>query len=87
VLHRTQPSKVHDPRVQSDALRDFGLGAQVLADLGCRKIRLMSNSDRKIVGIEGFGISVAERVAIPTTPVTPHLRSIDGGADADENRG
>jgi 3,4-dihydroxy 2-butanone 4-phosphate synthase/GTP cyclohydrolase II len=50
---------------QSEALRDFGLGAQVLADLGCRKIRLMSNAERRIVGIEGFGIEVAERVPLP----------------------
>lgn len=48
----------------SEALRDFGLGAQVLAALGCRKIRLMSNSDRRIVGIEGFGIEVVERVPL-----------------------
>ncbi|HKE14286.1 MAG TPA: hypothetical protein VKB80_05465, partial [Kofleriaceae bacterium] len=48
----------------SEALRDFGLGAQVLADLGCRRIRLLSNTDRKIVGIEGFGIEVIERVPI-----------------------
>jgi len=47
---------------QTEALRDFGLGAQVLADLGCRKIRLLSNTDRRIVGIEGFGIEVVERV-------------------------
>jgi 3,4-dihydroxy 2-butanone 4-phosphate synthase/GTP cyclohydrolase II len=50
----------------SEVLRDFGLGAQVLAELGCRKIRLMSNSDRKIVGIEGYGIEVVERVPIPS---------------------
>ena len=49
----------------SEALRDFGLGAQVLADLGCRKIRLMIWSDRKIPGLEGFGIDVVERVPIP----------------------
>ncbi len=49
---------------QTEALRDFGLGAQVLADLGCRKIRLLSNTDRKIVGIEGFGIEVLERVPL-----------------------
>jgi 3,4-dihydroxy 2-butanone 4-phosphate synthase/GTP cyclohydrolase II len=49
----------------SVALRDFGLGAQVLADLGCRKIRLMIWSDRRIAGLEGFGIEVVERVAIP----------------------
>ncbi len=49
----------------SVALRDFGLGAQVLADLGCRKVRLMIWSDRRIAGLEGFGIEVVERVAIP----------------------
>jgi 3,4-dihydroxy 2-butanone 4-phosphate synthase / GTP cyclohydrolase II len=49
---------------QTEALRDFGLGAQVLADVGCRKIRLLSNTDRKIVGIEGFGIEVVERVPL-----------------------
>ena len=49
----------------SEALRDFGLGAQVLADLGCKKIRLMIWSDRKIPGLEGFGIEVVERVPIP----------------------
>jgi 3,4-dihydroxy 2-butanone 4-phosphate synthase/GTP cyclohydrolase II len=49
---------------QTEALRDFGLGAQVLADLGCKKIRLLSNTDRKIVGIEGFGIEVVERVPL-----------------------
>jgi 3,4-dihydroxy 2-butanone 4-phosphate synthase / GTP cyclohydrolase II len=49
----------------SEALRDFGLGAQVLADLGCKKIRLMMNTDRRIPGIEGFGIEVVERVSVP----------------------
>ena len=49
----------------SEALRDFGLGAQVLFDLGCRKIRLMRNADSRIVGLEGFGIEVVERVPVP----------------------
>ncbi len=49
----------------SEALRDFGLGAQVLADLGLKKIRLMIHSDRKIAAIEGFGIEVVERIAVP----------------------
>jgi 3,4-dihydroxy 2-butanone 4-phosphate synthase/GTP cyclohydrolase II len=48
----------------SEALRDFGLGAQVLAELGLRKIQLLSNSERKIVGIEGFGIEVVRRVPV-----------------------
>jgi 3,4-dihydroxy 2-butanone 4-phosphate synthase/GTP cyclohydrolase II len=50
----------------SSALRDFGLGAQVLADLGCKRIRLMIHSDRRIAGIEGFGIEVVARVPIPS---------------------
>jgi 3,4-dihydroxy 2-butanone 4-phosphate synthase/GTP cyclohydrolase II len=52
----------------SDALRDFGLGAQVLADLGLKRIRLMTHVDRRIVGIEGFGIEIVERVPIPVRP-------------------
>jgi 3,4-dihydroxy 2-butanone 4-phosphate synthase / GTP cyclohydrolase II len=46
------------------ALRDFGLGAQVLADLGVRRIRLLSNNPKKIAGIAGYGIEVTERVPI-----------------------
>ena len=49
----------------SEALRDFGLGAQVLADLGLKKIRLMIHTDRKIAAIEGYGIEVVERVPVP----------------------
>jgi len=68
--------------VESEVLRDFGLGAQILADLGCRKIRLMSNSERKIVGIQGFGIEVVDRICIPETDTRKNLVSIDGGAKA-----
>jgi 3,4-dihydroxy 2-butanone 4-phosphate synthase/GTP cyclohydrolase II len=53
------------PPATSDVLRDFGLGAQVLADLGLHKIRLMIHSDRKIAALEGFGIEVVERIPIP----------------------
>lgn len=49
----------------SEVLRDYGLGAQVLAEIGCRKIRLITNSDRKIVGIEGYGLEIVERVPVP----------------------
>jgi 3,4-dihydroxy 2-butanone 4-phosphate synthase/GTP cyclohydrolase II len=63
-----RPSSETRNEVGSEALRDFGLGAQVLADLGCRQIRLMSNSDRRIVGIEGFGIEVIDRVPIAAGP-------------------
>jgi len=56
-------AQINNP--SSEALRDFGLGAQVLADLGLNKIRLMIHSDRKIAAIEGFGIEVVERIPIP----------------------
>jgi 3,4-dihydroxy 2-butanone 4-phosphate synthase/GTP cyclohydrolase II len=58
----------HGTAPTSDALRDFGLGAQVLADLGLRRIRLMTHVDRRIVGIEGFGIEIVEKVPIPVRP-------------------
>ena len=45
-------------------LRDYGIGAQILYDLGIRKIRLMTNNPRKIAGIEGHGLEVVERIPI-----------------------
>jgi 3,4-dihydroxy 2-butanone 4-phosphate synthase / GTP cyclohydrolase II len=56
---------IYLPNATSEALRDFGLGAQVLADLGLHRIRLMIHTGRKIAGIEGFGIEVVERIPIP----------------------
>ncbi len=45
-------------------LRDYGVGAQILADLGISKVRLLTNNPRKIVGLEGYGLKVVERVPI-----------------------
>ncbi|OGV74417.1 MAG: bifunctional 3,4-dihydroxy-2-butanone 4-phosphate synthase/GTP cyclohydrolase II [Lentisphaerae bacterium RIFOXYA12_FULL_60_10] len=52
-------------------LRDYGVGAQILADLGLCKIRLMTNNPRKIVGLQGHGLEIVERVAM-VTPGTKH---------------
>ncbi len=49
-------------------LRDYGVGAQILVHLGLRHIRLITNNPRKIVGIEGYGLKVVERVAIEIPP-------------------
>lgn len=57
-----------------DDLRDYGIGAQILLDLGVRKMRLMTNNPRKIVGLEGYGLEVVERVSIETIP---HRGNID----------
>ncbi len=48
----------------ADDLRDYGIGAQILYDLGVRDMRLLTNNPRKIKGIEGHGLNVAERVAL-----------------------
>lgn len=49
-------------------LRDYGLGAQILSDLGLKKIRLITNNPRKIAGLEGHGLKVVERVPIVIRP-------------------
>jgi len=48
--------------------RDYGIGAQILADLGLSRIRLLTNNPRKIVGLEAFGLEVVERVPIEVEP-------------------
>lgn len=49
-------------------LRDYGIGAQILADLGVKKIRLLTNNPKKIAGLEGYGLQVVERVPIEMCP-------------------
>ncbi len=52
----------------ADDLRDYGIGAQILVDLGIKKIRLMTNNPRKIVGLNGHGLEIVERVPIEIVP-------------------
>jgi 3,4-dihydroxy 2-butanone 4-phosphate synthase/GTP cyclohydrolase II len=54
--------------------RDYGIGAQILADLGLHKIRLLTNNPRKIVGLEAFGLEVVERVPIEVEPNPNNVR-------------
>ena len=55
-------------------LRDYGVGAQIIRDLGIRKMRLMTNNPKKIVGLEGYGLIVSERVAMEMEPKGSNVR-------------
>jgi 3,4-dihydroxy 2-butanone 4-phosphate synthase/GTP cyclohydrolase II len=54
--------------------RDYGIGAQILRDLGVRTMRLLTNNPRKFVGLEGYGLSVVESVPLEITPVNESTR-------------
>ncbi len=55
-------------------LRDYGIGAQILVDLGVKKIRLMTNNPKKIIGLEGYNLEVIEQVPIE---IEPHENNIE----------
>ena len=61
-------------RNNKPVLREYGVGAQILVDLGVKHIRLMTNNPKKIVGLEGYGLDVAERIPIEALP---HADNID----------
>jgi 3,4-dihydroxy 2-butanone 4-phosphate synthase/GTP cyclohydrolase II len=52
-------------------LRDYGMGAQILADLGVRRIRLLTNNPKKVIGLEGYGLEIVEQLPI-SLPANPH---------------
>ncbi len=58
-------------------LRDYGIGAQILAELGLNKIRLMTNNPKKIVGLEGYGLEVTERVPIEIEANSANVRYLE----------
>ncbi len=55
-------------------MRDYGIGNQILADLGLSTIRILTNNPKKITGIEGFGLEVVEQVPIETAPTPQNVR-------------
>jgi len=57
-----------------DDLRDYGIGAQILVSLGVKKIRLMTNNPKKMVGLEGYGIDIVERVPVEIEATVCNLK-------------
>ncbi len=62
-------------------LRDYGIGAQILVDLGLSAIRLITNNPRKIVGLEGYGLTISERVPLQITPTKYNLKYLETKRD------
>jgi len=62
-------------------LRDYGVGAQILSDLGIKKARLMTNNPRKIIGLEGYGIEVVERVPVEMSAKPENSRYLNTKKD------
>jgi len=58
-------------------LRDYGIGAQILVDLGLKDLQLLTNNPRKIVGLEGYGLRVVERVPIEVPPRPENARYLE----------
>jgi len=62
-------------------LRDYGIGAQMLRALGARKIRLMTNNPKKMIGLEGYGLNIVERVPIEMKALSTNMRYLQTKRD------
>jgi 3,4-dihydroxy 2-butanone 4-phosphate synthase/GTP cyclohydrolase II len=62
-------------------LRDYGIGAQILRDLGVRRIRLMTNNPKKVVGLRGYGLEIVERVPLEIDPTHHNERYLKAKRD------
>jgi 3,4-dihydroxy 2-butanone 4-phosphate synthase / GTP cyclohydrolase II len=62
-------------------LRDYGIGAQILCDLGLHSIRLMTNNPRKIVGLEGYGLKIAEQIPLEIPACDANIRYLQTKKD------
>jgi 3,4-dihydroxy 2-butanone 4-phosphate synthase/GTP cyclohydrolase II len=80
------PAKMHAYKLQEEGmdtieaneklgygsdLRDYGMGAQILYDLGVRKMRLLTNNPKKVIGLEGYGLEIVQQLPI-SLPSNPH---------------
>ena len=55
-------------------LREYGIGAQILKEVGVGKLRLLTNNPKKVVGLEGFGLEIIEQIPLEITPKTDAQR-------------
>ncbi len=62
-------------------LREYGIGAQILADLGLKKIRLMTNNPKKVIGLDGYGLEITEQVPIRVKPNRHNQRYLKSKAE------
>jgi len=62
-------------------LRDYGIGAQILVDLGVRQMRLLTNNPRKVIGLEGYGLKIKERVPLEIEPNSINRRYLETKRD------
>jgi 3,4-dihydroxy 2-butanone 4-phosphate synthase/GTP cyclohydrolase II len=62
-------------------LRDYGIGAQILVDLGVREMRLLTNNPRKVIGLEGYGLKIVERVPLEIEPNSINRRYLETKRD------
>ncbi|MBV8750127.1 MAG: bifunctional 3,4-dihydroxy-2-butanone-4-phosphate synthase/GTP cyclohydrolase II [Candidatus Eremiobacteraeota bacterium] len=61
--------------------RDYGIGSQILVDLGVREMRLLTNNPKKIAGLEGFGLAIKERVPVQVTPTVHNVHYMETKRD------
>ena len=57
--------------------REFGTGSQILHDLGCRRLRVLTNNPRKLSGLKGYGLEIAEQVPLTIQPNPHNQRYLD----------
>lgn len=71
---REVDEKIRIKSAPFQGLRDYGIGAQILVDLGLRRIRIMTNDERRIVALEGYGLELEDRVAVDMEPPLPSMQ-------------